>query len=141
VEVGQHGADAAKGESRGDEKIGPGLTGLDRAPPRRQSSLERANRSRTDADDPPPVTDGAAATFRQALLYAVALLPVSLLPSVLGTTGPVYFFGALACSGWLLWATVRVALDHSRANARRLFLASVLYLPLILALLVANKVG
>jgi protoheme IX farnesyltransferase len=87
------------------------------------------------------VTDGAAVTFRQAMLYAVALLPVSLLPTVLGTTGVIYFMGALVCSLWLLWATVRVALDHSRANARRLFLVSVLYLPAMLALMVANKVG
>ena len=40
------------------------------------------------------VTDGAEATFRQALLYAVALLPVSLTLTVLGTTGSAYFVGA-----------------------------------------------
>jgi protoheme IX farnesyltransferase len=85
------------------------------------------------------VTSGAEATFRQALLYAAALLPMSLVPTVLGTTGAVYFVGALALSGWLIAATLAVALDHSPKKARKLFLATIVYLPLILALMVLDK--
>lgn len=85
------------------------------------------------------VTSGAETTFRQALLYAVALLPVSLVPTVLGTTGSVYFVGALVLSGWLIAATLAVTLDHSPKKARKLFLATILYLPLILALMVVDK--
>lgn len=86
------------------------------------------------------VTDGGAATFRQALLYAVALLPVSLAPSVVGTAGRVYFFGAIALSLWFLWATVEATRHRSLAAARRLFGVSVMYLPAILVLMMADKV-
>jgi protoheme IX farnesyltransferase len=85
------------------------------------------------------VTAGADATFRQALLYAVALLPVSLMPTLLGTTGAVAFFGAMACSLWLIWATASAARDRSRGKARRLFLVTVLYLPAVLLLLIVDK--
>jgi protoheme IX farnesyltransferase len=85
------------------------------------------------------VTSGAEATFRQALAFSVALLPLSLLPSVLGTTGPVYFFGALVCSLWLIWATAAAARDRSKAKARRLFLVTVAYLPAVLLLMILDK--
>ncbi len=86
------------------------------------------------------VTDGADANFRQALLYAVALLPVSLAPSVVGTTGRVYFFGALVLSLWLIGATVVAARRPTRPAARRLFGVSVAYLPAVLVLMMADKV-
>jgi protoheme IX farnesyltransferase len=85
------------------------------------------------------VTDGAETTFRQALLYAVALLPVSLVPSVLGTTGLVYFVGAAALAVWLIVATAAVALDHTPRKARRLFFVTIVYLPAILLLMVVDK--
>jgi protoheme IX farnesyltransferase len=85
------------------------------------------------------VTSSDEATFRQALLYSVALLPVSLMPSVLGTTGPIYFFGALACSAWLIWATASAARSRTKPSARRLFLVTVVYLPVVLALMALDK--
>lgn len=85
------------------------------------------------------VTSGAQATFRQALAYAVALLPVSLVPTLLGTTGVVYFGGALALSLWLIAETVAVSLDHSPRKARRLFLVTVVYLPVMLVLMIVDK--
>jgi protoheme IX farnesyltransferase len=85
------------------------------------------------------VTSGAQATFRQALAYAVALLPVSLGPTLLGTTGVVYFGGALALSVWLIAETVAVSLDHSPRKARRLFLVTVVYLPVMLVLMIVDK--
>ena len=85
------------------------------------------------------VTDGAEATFRQALLYAVALLPVSLVPSLLGTTGLLYFVGAAALAAWMIVATAAVALDHTARKARRLFFVTIVYLPAILLLMVVDK--
>lgn len=78
-------------------------------------------------------------TFRQAALYAAALLPVSLVPAVVGITGTFYFVGAVALGVWLLVASMRAMLtaDVARA-ARRLFLTSVIYLPLLLLLMVLN---
>jgi protoheme IX farnesyltransferase len=85
------------------------------------------------------VTDGADATFRQALLYAVALLPVSLTLTVLGTTGLVYFIGAAVMGILVIAATAAVAVDHAARKARRLFLVTIVYLPLLLGLMVVDK--
>jgi protoheme IX farnesyltransferase len=85
------------------------------------------------------VTDGAEATFRQALLYAVALLPVSLTLTVLGTTGLVYFIGAAAMGILMVAATAAVAVDHAARKARQLFLVTIVYLPVMLALMVVDK--
>jgi len=86
------------------------------------------------------VTDGAETTFRQALLYAVALLPVSLLPTILGATGTIYFIGAAVLTVWLIVATVGVMMDHAPAKARHLFIVSIVYLPAVLVLLIVDKV-
>jgi protoheme IX farnesyltransferase len=76
-------------------------------------------------------------TFRQAVLYAVALVPVSMAPSLATVTGPLYFAGALVLGAWLVWRSVAAARAPSAPNARRLFLASVIYLPALLVLMVA----
>ncbi|NJD09065.1 MAG: protoheme IX farnesyltransferase [Gemmatimonadetes bacterium] len=82
-------------------------------------------------------TGGSAG--RQSLLYALALVPVSLLPTLLGIAGPVYFLGALACGiGFLLSAVGMAVEPTSAAAARRLFRASLLYLPAICILLLVG---
>ncbi len=76
---------------------------------------------------------------RQAALYALALVPVSLLPTPLGLAGPVYFLGALALgSGFLAGACGLAAAPASAAAARRLFHASLLYLPALCLLLLVG---
>ena len=71
------------------------------------------------------------------LLWSAALLPVSLLPTVLGLTGKLYFVGALALGAAYFAFSCRFARLRSRPSARQLLLVSVLYLP---ALLVAQLV-
>lgn len=82
--------------------------------------------------------DGGS-TFRQAALTSAALIPVSLAPALLGMSGPVYFAGALLLSGLLFGASV--AASHSRTvqQARRIFLVSLVYLPGILILMIADR--
>ena len=80
-------------------------------------------------------------TFQQSALYAVALLPVSLVPTLVGLTGPWYFFGAAALSSWLVWVALGAMRERSVRRARRLFFTSVWYLPVLLGLMVANKIG
>ncbi len=80
-------------------------------------------------------------TFRQAALHAAALVPVSLAPAVVGMGGPVYFIGAAALSGGYFWASVAAARRPSRDGARRLFTASLVYLPSILALMIADRIA
>ena len=83
-------------------------------------------------------TDGSE-TFRQAALYAVALLPVSLVPTALGLSGAAYFLGAALLSSWLVAACVNAARTRSTKSAGRLFATANLYLPLLLLLLVLNR--
>lgn len=79
-------------------------------------------------------------TGRMILLYAVALLPVSLLPTLLGVTGSLYFYGALLLG--LAYAGVSIAMTRATTTARawRVFLVSIVYLPALLTLMVVDKV-
>jgi protoheme IX farnesyltransferase len=83
-------------------------------------------------------TDGRS-TARQIVLYSLVLLPVSLLPTALHFSGWLYFVGALILGGWFLGVSIRTARVMSREEARSLLKASVLYLPLLLALMVLNR--
>jgi protoheme IX farnesyltransferase len=82
--------------------------------------------------------DGAA-TFRQVLLYSLLLLPISLLPTWFGQAGIVYLVGAGILGLMYIHAGARLAAARSNALAKRLLLASVVYLPLVFALLMLDK--
>ncbi len=82
-------------------------------------------------------TDGAAVA-RQAIFYTLALLPVSVAPSLLGMTGTVYFIGAAAAGAALLAAKIRFFFDRGQRSARSLFMISNLYLLTVMLLLVVN---
>jgi protoheme IX farnesyltransferase len=82
-------------------------------------------------------TDGAAVA-RQAIFYTLALLPVSVAPSLLGMTGTIYFIGAAAAGAALLAATIRFFFDRGPRSARSLFMISNLYLITVMLLLVVN---
>jgi len=79
-----------------------------------------------------------APVARQIVLYALALLPVSLLPTVAGMTGPFYFLGALAL-GLGFCALSLSGLKDIQARARMIFRASLLHLSLLLILMVLDK--
>jgi protoheme IX farnesyltransferase len=80
-------------------------------------------------------------TFRYASLYAAALLPVSLVPTIIGITGDVYLCGAVLLSSGFLLVAGTAARSTSKSHARRLFASSLAYLPLLLVLMVANRVA
>jgi heme o synthase len=82
--------------------------------------------------------DGEA-TARQMVLYSVALIPVSMMPSLLGMSGKIYFFGALALGLAYLYSGIRVALDRTILRARDVLVASVFYLPLIYGLMLLDR--
>ncbi len=77
-------------------------------------------------------------TSRQALLYSLFLIPVTLMPSILGFNSPIYFFGALALGMAFTAFALRFMMQRSRVAARNLFFSSIIYLPLLLGLLVAT---
>jgi protoheme IX farnesyltransferase len=71
-----------------------------------------------------------------ALSYAVALVPVSLLPTWFDLAGRLYLVGALGLSLWYVWSALQFALAEDRDSARSLLRTSLVYLPVLLALLV-----
>lgn len=79
----------------------------------------------------PVVEPDGLRTGQQALLYAAALLPVSIGPTVVGLTGWVYFGIALVLGFALFLLSARFARARTDQSARALFLASIIYLPLI----------
>jgi protoheme IX farnesyltransferase len=89
-----------------------------------------------------PVLDpGGTWTGRQSVLYGAALVPVSLLPSLLGLAGRLYFGGALALGLAYLGFCLGFARRRSNPGARRLMLASLLYLPAVLAVLLLDRLA
>jgi protoheme IX farnesyltransferase len=76
---------------------------------------------------------------RQALWYAVMLLPVSLVPALVGVAGAVYLAVAAVLGAGLLYLAARFAATRSQESARALFFGSITYLPLLWIVLVADK--
>ncbi len=88
----------------------------------------------------PVVDPDGKSTGRQIVSYCLALLAVGLLPTLIGFTGTTYFFCALALGSIFLWYGVILALSCSQAAARRLLFASLVYLPVLLAVMAFDKV-
>lgn len=80
-------------------------------------------------------------TRHQSVLYALALLPTSLLPVLLGLTGGFYAFAALLLTGAYLASAIRFAARADSPTARGLFRVSLLYLPLLLLFLTLDGAG
>jgi heme o synthase len=88
-----------------------------------------------------PVVDAdGSTTERQIVTACLALLAVSLLPTLIGLTGGVYFTGALLLGVTFVVLGGWQALAPSTVSARRVLYASLLYLPALLALLAFDKV-
>ena len=75
----------------------------------------------------------------QSLLPALGLFVVAIVPALRGQSGIAYLAGALVLGGVFLYYSVRFALQRSIASARQLLFASVLYLPVLFALLALDK--
>jgi protoheme IX farnesyltransferase len=86
----------------------------------------------------PVVEPDGRVTAQQIVAYTLMLLPVSLLPTLMGMSGKIYFVGAIVLGLLFLYSSLRAAFSMSRQHARRLLLASVLYLPLLFILMVLN---
>jgi protoheme IX farnesyltransferase len=75
----------------------------------------------------------------QTLIYCLALIPVSLAPTIAGMTGPIYFYCALFLGLVYLYAGAALCLDRTPAKARKLLLTSVVYLPLLYGVMVVGR--
>jgi protoheme IX farnesyltransferase len=87
----------------------------------------------------PVVEPHGRSTGYQVAAYASALLPVSLVPSMMGLAGPVYFGVALALGLLFLGVSLRFAISRTRRDARVLFFTSIAYLPLVWLVMVLDR--
>ncbi len=89
-----------------------------------------------------PVVDPSGdSTVRQILFYSLALIPISLLPRYLGMSGNVYLVGALILGAIYFYSGVLVARELNRAQARRVLLTSIVYLPVLYGLMMADRIS
>lgn len=88
---------------------------------------------------PPGDREGRSMAW-QVFLCSLVLVPVTLVPAWLGEVGTLYLFGALALGLAFFVYGARLAFTRSNVLARRLLLASVVYLPLICALMMVDKI-
>jgi protoheme IX farnesyltransferase len=87
-----------------------------------------------------PVVDwSGTSSGTHSVTNCLALFPVALLPTLVGMAGTIYFVVALLLSAALLWTAIALRRSGSLADARRLMMASLLYLPLLLAVMALDK--
>jgi protoheme IX farnesyltransferase len=88
-----------------------------------------------------PVIDlDGGSTNRQIISHTAALLAVSLLPTLLGLAGPIYFIVAFFLGVGFLLSGVRLALESTLAKARTLLFASLIYLPVLLLVMALDRI-
>jgi len=93
----------------------------------------------------PVVEQDGRSTARRIVAYSLILIPLSLLPSMFGMAGTIYLVGALVLSVGLFYFGARLAFlkmpvnsGRSKMMARQVLQATVIYLPLLFALMMGN---
>lgn len=84
----------------------------------------------------PVIEPDGRSTGRQAVLYTAALIPLSMMPTGVGLATPWYLVGAIVLGSILLVMSLEFSVKRNLATAKRLFFGSILYLPILWALLV-----
>ncbi len=79
-------------------------------------------------------------TGRQAVSHTLGLLPISLCPFIFKLAGPIYLAGALLLGLAFLWFAIQFARYLTIPRARQLFFVSIIYLPLLLGIMVLDKI-
>jgi protoheme IX farnesyltransferase len=92
-------------------------------------------------------TDGRS-TARQIVFYSILMIPVSILPTLFGMSGRIYAIGAVVLSLALFYFGLRLATfklapsaARSKQRARQLLQATIIYLPLLFALMMINTIS
>ncbi len=95
----------------------------------------------------PVVEEDGRSTARRILAYSIVLIPISILPSLMGMAGKLYLVGAVALGAALLYFGMRLAFlnlplvaAQSKTRARHVLQATVIYLPLLFALMMGNSI-
>jgi heme o synthase len=89
-----------------------------------------------------PVVDRSGkATCSTVLVFCLLLIPVGLMVVVAGISGPTYGAGSLVLGAVLLLFALQLARTRTALSARRVFLATIAYLPLLLALMLVDRIS
>ena len=88
----------------------------------------------------PVIDPDSGSTDRQIISHSAALLAVSLLPTLLGFAGAIYFIAAFVLGVAFLASGVRLAMNSTFLGARRLLYASLIYLPVLLLIMALDRV-
>ena len=84
----------------------------------------------------PVIEPDGRSTGRQAVLYTAALIPLSMMPTGVGLATAWYLVGAIALGAILMVLSLEFSVKRNIETARRLFFGSIIYLPILWALLV-----
>ena len=87
----------------------------------------------------PVIEPDGASTFRQINFYLLLLIPISILPTIVGLAGWLYLSGALISGLLLLYSGIELAKTKSVSDARILLRSTVFYLPLLFVFLVIDR--
>jgi heme o synthase len=88
----------------------------------------------------PAARRGTTFMIWQVTASLILLVPLSILPVVVGRASVRYLTAAILLNLWFAWRADRLVIEQSNATARRLLLASIVYLPLLFACLIADQI-
>jgi protoheme IX farnesyltransferase len=88
----------------------------------------------------PVIEPEGSSSNRQIISHSAALLAVSLLPTLLGIAGGIYFAVAFVLGIGFIASGIALALNSTLANARRLLFASLIYLPVLLLVMAVDRI-
>ncbi len=88
----------------------------------------------------PVIDPSGEQTFRQILIGSLLLLPLGLTPTLFAISGLVYFITAFACGLLMLSYSLWLAAEPTRQRARALFFASLVYLPVVLIVMLVDRI-
>ena len=88
----------------------------------------------------PVIEPEGSSSNRQIISHSAALLAVSLLPTLLGIAGGIYFAVAFVLGSGFIAAGIALAMNSTLANARRLLFASLIYLPVLLLVMALDRI-
>lgn len=101
--------------------------------------LYREDYARANMPMLPVVDPDGTSTFRQILIGCVVLVPLGMLPTYFNVSGIVYFIGSTICGLGFLGFGVALVRGRTRKHARAMFFASLVYLPVVLGLMMADQ--
>lgn len=89
----------------------------------------------------PVVEPDGVSTVRQTVFFSVLMIAASLVPTALGIAGGLYFAGALALGLWFLRPVLRFFYFRTVQDARRVLMATIIYIPVLVALIGLDKLA